>query len=188
MVINLRLVKTERTELSQEELLEKSIELSKWCKSREGIDWTKSEKYFLWFKIYSSNKIKFYADPIYLFVTDSWFLNSCHKFKIFLKNLKGKIVALIVSLFVISSCSPYTPLLDDRGKSSANIDGDSNRQYDDLSTCRMIADDNTNEIINGSKIVYNKMRWRILWLSPKLKTKNDIINKCMEGRGHSVLN
>ena len=97
------------------------------------------------------------------------------------------IVACIVGLFLIG-CSPYTPLLDDRGKSSANIDGDSNRQYDDLSTCRMIADDNTNEIINGSKIVYNKMRWRILWLSPKLKTKNDIINKCMEGRGHSVLN
>ena len=94
----------------------------------------------------------------------------------------------LIFLMCLSGCSSYTPLLDDRGKSSANIDGDSNRQYDDLSTCRMIADDNTNEIINGSKIVYNKMRWRILWLSPKLKTKNDIINKCMEGRGHSVLN
>ena len=95
---------------------------------------------------------------------------------------------LLIFLMCISGCSSYTPLLDDRGKSSANIDGDADRQFDDLSTCRMIADDNTNEFINGSKVVYNKMRWRILWLSPKLHTKNDIVNKCMEGRGHSILN
>jgi|SRR6056300_1170400 len=88
----------------------------------------------------------------------------------------------------LASCSSYEPLVDSRGKSSANLQGDMNRYHDDLSTCREIADNNTNEFINGSKVVYNKMRWRVLWLSPALYTKTDIINKCMEGRGYSVLN
>ena len=98
-----------------------------------------------------------------------------------------KKIILFIAL-TLSACSSYTPLLDSRGKSSANIKGDFDRQHDDLSTCRMIAKDNTNEFINGSKVVYNKMRWRILWLSPKLHTKNDIVDKCMKGRGYSILN
>ena len=98
-----------------------------------------------------------------------------------------KNIILFIAL-TVSACSSYTPLLDSRGKSSANINGDFDRQHDDLATCRMIAQDNTNDFINGSKVVYNKMRWRILWLSPKLHTKNDIVDKCMEGRGYSILN
>ena len=192
-VINLTLVKDDARKLSQEELLEKSIEISEWYKSRKDIDWEKPQKYFLWFKIYSSNDVNFYADPIYYFVTDSWFLNCCHKFKIFIKKLKGTIialkktiVALIVSLFVISSCS-YAPVVDSRGKSSANIDGDMERFHDDLYTCKDIADDNTNEVLNASKKVYNAFRWRLLWMSPKLKTDKDMVDKCLEGRGYNVL-
>lgn len=95
---------------------------------------------------------------------------------------------MILMFMALASCSHYEPLVDSRGKSSANLQGDMNRYHDDLSTCREIADNNTNEFINGSKVVYNKMRWRVLWLSPALYTKTDIINKCMEGRGYSVLN
>lgn len=95
---------------------------------------------------------------------------------------------MILMFIGLASCSTYEPLVDSRGKSSANLQGDMNRYHDDLSTCREIADNNTNEFINGSKVVYNKMRWRVLWLSPALYTKKDIINKCMEGRGYSVLN
>ena len=93
---------------------------------------------------------------------------------------------LILILLLLGGCS-YTPIVDSRGKSSANLDSSMNRYHDDLSTCREIAKDNTNGFINGSKVAYNTMRWRILWLSPKLQTKNDMINKCMEGRGYSVL-
>ena len=63
-----------------------------------------------------------------------------------------------------------------------------NNYHDDLETCRAIADDNTNDFINGSKVFYNKMRWRLLWLSPELKTKKNIVNNCMKGRGYSILN
>ena len=93
----------------------------------------------------------------------------------------------LILLIFLGGCT-YTPIVDSRGKSSANLESSMNRYHDDLETCRAIADDNTNEFINSSKVVYNKLRWRVLWLSPELKTKKNIVNKCMEGRGYSVLN
>ena len=98
----------------------------------------------------------------------------------------GIIILLILAGF-IGGCS-HTPIVDSRGKSSSNIEGDMERYHDDLYTCKDIADDNTNELSNASKKVYNAFRWRVLWLSPKLKTKDDLVNNCLEGRGYSVLN
>ena len=100
-----------------------------------------------------------------------------------------KKIILIFTALILSACSTnYEPLVDSRGKSSANLDSSMDRYHDDLETCRAIADDNTNDFINGSKVVYNKMRWRVLWLSPELKTKKNIVNNCMKGRGYSILN
>ena len=96
------------------------------------------------------------------------------------------IVACFVSLFLVG-CS-YTPVVDSRGKSSANIEGNMDRFHDDLYTCKDIANDNTNEVLNVSKKVYNAFRWRVLWISPKLKTDKDMVDRCLEGRGYSVLN
>ena len=98
----------------------------------------------------------------------------------------GIIILLILGGF-IGGCS-HKPIVDSRGKSSANIEGDMERYHDDLYTCKDIADDNTNELSNASKKVYNAFRWRVLWLSPKLKTKDDLVNNCLEGRGYNVLN
>ena len=97
------------------------------------------------------------------------------------------IIILLILMHFIGGCS-HTPIVDSRGKSSANIKGDMDRYHDDLYTCKDIADDNTNELSNASKKVYNAFRWRVLWLSPKLKTKDDLVNNCLEGRGYSVLN
>lgn len=97
------------------------------------------------------------------------------------------IIILLILMYFIGGCS-HTPIVDSRGKSSANIEGDMNRFHDDLYTCKDIADDHTNSITNTSKKVYNAFRWRVLWLSPKLKTKDDLVNNCLEGRGYNVLN
>lgn len=93
---------------------------------------------------------------------------------------------IIIFLLILSGCS-YNPVIDSRGKSSANINGTAERLHDDLYTCKDIADDNTNAFINGSKVTYNALRWRVLWLSPKLPTKKNLIDNCLEGRGHNVL-
>ena len=97
------------------------------------------------------------------------------------------LLLLICGAVFLAGCST-TPIVDSRGKSSANIEGTAERYHDDYYTCVSIVDDNTNDFVDTSKVVYNKLRWRVLWLSPKLQTKKDLVNNCLEGRGYSVLN
>ena len=97
------------------------------------------------------------------------------------------LLLLICGAVFLAGCST-TPIVDSRGKSSANIEGTAERYHDDYYTCVSIVDDNTNAFVDTSKVVYNKLRWRVLWLSPKLQTKKDLVNNCLEGRGYSVLN
>ena len=97
------------------------------------------------------------------------------------------LLLLICGAVFLAGCST-TPIVDSRGKSSANIEGSAERYHDDYYTCVQLADDNTNAFVDTSKVVYNKLRWRVLWLSPKLQTKQDLVNNCLEGRGYSVLN
>jgi len=98
------------------------------------------------------------------------------------------IFSLLLCLTVFLAGCSTKPIVDSRGKSSANIEGDMNRYHDDYYTCNSIVKDNTNVVLDKGKVVYNSFRWRILWLSPKLQTRQDLINNCLEGRGYNVLN
>ena len=98
-----------------------------------------------------------------------------------------KVFSICTLLVAVSSCST-TPIVDSRGKSSANIKGDMNRYHDDLFTCRDLVKDETNFVLEHGKIVYNLLRFKVLWLSPKAQTRRDLINNCLEGRGYNVLN
>ena len=103
-------------------------------------------------------------------------------------KIKVTIVFLLLcGLVLLSSCS-NKPIVDSRGKSSANIKGDMNRFHDDLYTCRDLVKDETNFVLEQGKIVYNLLRFKVLWLSPKAQTRRDLINNCLEGRGYNVLN
>ena len=97
------------------------------------------------------------------------------------------LLLLICGAVFLAGCST-TPIVDSRGKSSANIEGTAERYHDDYYTCKSIVEDNTNALVDKSKAVYNGLRWRVLWLSPKLKTRQDLINVCLEGRGYNVIN
>jgi len=94
---------------------------------------------------------------------------------------------LLVALGFMFSCST-TPIVDSRGKSSANIKGDMNRYHDDLHTCKSIVADNTSYIWDKGKAFYNLMRFKVLWLSPKAQTRTDMLYNCLEGRGYNVIN
>ena len=100
---------------------------------------------------------------------------------------KSKLIFTLLSAVFIGGCSTM-PIVDSRGKSSANIKGDMNRFHDDYYTCKSLVEDNTNAFVDKSKVVYNGFRWRVLWLSPKLDTRQDLINNCLEGRGYNVIN
>ena len=100
---------------------------------------------------------------------------------------KSKLIFTLLSAVVIGGCSTM-PIVDSRGKSSANIKGDMNRFHDDYYTCKSLVEDNTSYVVDKSKGLYNNLRWRVLWLSPKLNTRKDFINRCLEGRGYNVIN
>jgi len=91
------------------------------------------------------------------------------------------------AMMLLANCST-APIVDSRGKSSANIEGNAERFHDDYYTCQSLVKDNTNIVLDKGKTVYNSLRWRVLWLSPKLNTRQDLINNCLTGRGYNVLN
>ena len=100
---------------------------------------------------------------------------------------KSKLIFTLLSAVVIGGCSTM-PIVDSRGKSSANIQGDMNRFHDDYYTCKSLVQDQTSYVWDKSKAVYNGLRWRVLWLPPKANTRKDFINRCLEGRGYNVIN
>ena len=100
---------------------------------------------------------------------------------------KSKLIFTLLSVAIVSGCSTM-PIVDSRGKSSANIKGDMNRFHDDYYTCKSLVEDQTSYVFDKSKVVYNNIRWRVLWLSPKAKTRKDFVNRCLEGRGYNVIN
>ena len=100
---------------------------------------------------------------------------------------RSKLIFTLLSAVVIGGCSTM-PIVDSRGKSSANIQGDMNRFHDDYYTCKSLVEDNTSYVFDKSKAVYNNLRWRVLWLSPKAKTRTDMLYNCLEGRGYNVIN
>ena len=97
------------------------------------------------------------------------------------------IFLLLILLIFLSVCSA-TPIVDSRGKSSANIKGDMNRYHDDYFTCKSLVEKETNYVLDAGKNIYNMLRGRVLWLSPKLNTRSDYLNNCLEGRGYNVIN
>jgi hypothetical protein len=96
-------------------------------------------------------------------------------------------IFLLLTILFLVSCANHEPLVDSRGKSEANIEGDMNRYHDDLFTCQQLVDDNTNDFVDATRVIYNNFRWRVFWLSPKLETSKDYINNCMAGRGYSII-
>ena len=96
---------------------------------------------------------------------------------------------LLCGAMALIGCSttPNDIIVDSRGKSSANVDGSADRFHDDFYTCKSLVEDNTNAILNSGKVLYNGFRWRVLWLSPKLSTRQDYINNCLTGRGYNVI-
>ena len=98
-----------------------------------------------------------------------------------------KLIFTLLTATFIGGCSTM-PIVDSRGKSSANIKGDMNRFHDDYYTCKNFVEDQTNYGWDIGKYIYNFLRFKVLWLSPKLDTRKDYINRCLEGRGYNVIN
>lgn len=93
---------------------------------------------------------------------------------------------MMMATLILISCA-NKPIIDSRG-GSGNIPHNAERQHDDMYTCKAIAEDNTNPVWEAGKKVYNVTRIRFLNLTPKAPDNyKQIMEKCLEGRGHQVL-
>lgn len=90
-----------------------------------------------------------------------------------------------VLLLLLASCT-YTPISDSRGNNGKEV---AYRFNDDLQTCRAIADENTSDALEATKVVYNwYVRPSLLWLPDKWEYDyKQMVNTCMTNRGHSIL-
>lgn len=91
---------------------------------------------------------------------------------------------LLITLLV-TSCS-YKPIYDSRGNKGKEV---AFRYLDDKHSCEQLAKDNTNNIIEGYKVVHNwYIRPSTLFLIDKMEYSYDnLVKECLRGRGHSIL-
>jgi hypothetical protein len=86
-------------------------------------------------------------------------------------------ILLLITLVSLVGCA-YNPVVDTAGRSGTFNEDKAKEITNDLQHCKMIADSNSSFVSN---IIY--------WIeSPTAETKHEsIYRKCLNNRGHSVL-
>ena len=92
--------------------------------------------------------------------------------------MKKTILTLAISCTLLSACA-YKPVIDTAGRSGTFNNDQAKEITNDMQHCKTLAKENTTFVGN---IIY----WS---LSPTMDTKKEsLIRKCLQGRGHSILN
>ena len=92
--------------------------------------------------------------------------------------MKKTILFTVVFCTLLSACA-YKPVIDTAGRSGTFNNDQAKEITNDMQHCKTLAKENTTFVGN---IVY----WS---LSPTMDTKKEsLIRKCLQGRGHSILN
>ncbi len=88
-----------------------------------------------------------------------------------------KVILLTILAMFLAGCA-YNPVVDTAGRSGTFNEDKAKEITNDLQHCKMIADSNSSFVSN---IIY--------WIeSPTAETKHEsIYRKCLNNRGHSVL-
>ena len=91
-------------------------------------------------------------------------------------------------MLMITSCS-YNPVIDTAGKSGSFDESRADQITNDLQHCKTLAKENTNNVLEGFKVVHNwYIRPSLLFLPDKAEYDyKRMVNKCMTLRGHAVL-
>lgn len=92
-------------------------------------------------------------------------------------------------MLFLSACS-FKPVVDTNGRSGSFDKSKSNEITNDLQHCKTLAKENTNSVLEGSKYVWNwYFRPGLLFIVDKAEYNYPkYYRKCLEGRGHSVIN
>mgnify|MGYP001396483033 FL=1 len=92
-------------------------------------------------------------------------------------------------MLMITSCSYQDPVIDTAGRSGTFDESKADQITNDLHHCKMIAKQNTNNLLEGFKLVHNwYVRPSLFFLPDEMEyTYEPMVNKCMTLRGHAVL-
>ena len=92
-------------------------------------------------------------------------------------------------MLIITSCSYQDPVIDTAGRSGTFDESKADQITNDLHHCKMIAKQNTNNLLEGFKLLHNwYVRPSLLFLPDEMEyTYEPMVNKCMTLRGHAVL-
>lgn len=101
-----------------------------------------------------------------------------------MKTLLGLLLIL-----VINNCA-WKPIVDTKGRTGTHNSAQAENLSDDIKLCEMIAEENTNKVVEVGKGFYNYfIRPQTLWLSPEAKyDRENYMRNCLRGRGHNVIN
>ena len=101
--------------------------------------------------------------------------------------MTSKIIPIIAA-FAISGCS-YTPIVDTAGRSGAYDEDRAREITNDIQHCQQLADENTNRTIDAITQVTNLYAsiGTLGMIPRKESTYKTRVRKCLEGRGHSVI-
>ena len=102
-----------------------------------------------------------------------------------MKTLLGLILIL-----TISNCSTYKPIIDTKGRAGTWNEARAVEITDDIQHCSMLADQHlSNSTEFQAWIIDNILRPASLGVVSKADdTRKNYIRKCLNNRGHSVLN
>ena len=95
------------------------------------------------------------------------------------KSISFIVMFIVASLTLLQGCTTYKPVIDTNGRSGTFNEDKARMITDDLQHCKTLAKNNTTFFSNLN-----------FWiLSPRAESKyTDIYRKCMNNRGHSVVN
>ena len=96
-----------------------------------------------------------------------------------------KVILLLLLTAFLSSCSSKI-IHDPRGSKGEEV---SMRYLDDKYSCEQLARENTNNVVEGYKVIHNwYIRPSFLFLIDKMEYSYDnLVKECLRGRGHSIL-
>ena len=96
---------------------------------------------------------------------------------------------LIVLMLFVQACA-YNPIIDTAGRSGTFDYSKSDEITNDLQHCKVLAKENTNKLVEGSKYIWNYyFRVGAFWLPPKAEySYPNLYRNCLTNRGHSVIN
>ena len=100
-----------------------------------------------------------------------------------------KIILLSFILINLTNCA-WKPIVDTKGRTGTHNSAQAENLSDDIKLCEMIAEENTNKVVEVGKGFYNYfIRPQTLWLSPEAKyDRENYMRNCLRGRGHNVIN